>query len=114
MKDREYTTSKDQGAGFQLLCDTLLKEARKYRLKALLTTDETTRLGYEVKSLEAKMHVIKIMRGEKEKGSKGTLRKALHELSQKYEILSTCTNDPEKRAEYKRKSEQYKKDGKGI
>lgn len=114
MKDREYTTSKDQSTGFQLLCDTFLREAKKYRLKALLTTDKTTRLGYECKSLEAKMHVLKVMRGAKERGDKGALRKALRELSQKYEILSMCTNDPEKRAEYKRKSEQYKKDGKGI
>lgn len=113
MSEKEIST-KDRNVGFELLCNTLKGEAKKYRAKALLTEDRKQRLIYEIKSLEFTRHMQRIIRGQSEKGSKGALRKTLRELSQKYEILSMCTNDPEKRTEYKRKSEQYKKDGEGI
>lgn len=96
--------------GLDIALETFERESKRNAIKAELATDKRQRLIFEIKSLEATRHAQRLVRNAKEgDGVKGVMRKTLRELAQKYNILANVTNDSVKRAEYTRRSAEYKK-----
>ena len=96
--------------GLDIALETFEREAKRNAVKAELATDKRQRLIYEVQSLEATRHAQRLVRSAKDgDGVKGVMRKTLRDLAQKYDILAKVTNDAVERAEYARRSAEYKK-----
>lgn len=107
-------TDGGSSAGFEILTSVLSGEARRNRIKALVTMDKRQRLIYEIKSLEAKRDLQRVIANEKGRTPKGIIADCVSRLARKYSILAELTTDKAEKAKLQRRAEQYKIDEKRI
>ena len=112
--EMDRQTDGGSNAGFEILASVLAEEARRNRIRALVTMDKRQRLIYEIKALEAKRDLQKMIAKEKGTTPKGILADCVSRLAQKYSILADLTTCKAEKAELQRKAEQYKIDVKRM